>query len=116
MEKLNHQNALSPLIKNELLITTAKKSLENIKQSKPERVKQLKNLYESISSEGNKEYGSIFGFGDYDPSLVVILQLIDGKDDSYANSCILNPNFKSCGISVVESEKLKVLSISHFTN
>lgn len=110
------QDVLLPLLKNELLVATAKKGMENIKQTKIEREQQLKEIYQSFSSDESKSFGSIFGFGDFDPGIVVILQLIDGKDNSYPRACILNPNFLYCGINVVESEKLKVLSLSHFMN
>lgn len=138
LESIKHP--LKPLEKNELFVATAKKALNNIKQTKVEREEQLKTLYNNIISPGfnknalltsidennnqtnkksnnnNKIFGSIFGFGDYDPSLVVMLQLIDGKDNNYASRCILNPDFTQCGVSVVESDKLKILAISHFFN
>lgn len=111
---LDSMTPIHPLIRNELLVATARKGLDTIKQSVQEREEQLRSIYSSFSSDINKVYGSIFGFGDYDPSLIVTLQLIDSKDDSYSRKCILNSKFNYCGINVVESEKLRVLSVSHF--
>jgi len=114
IKTFENQESFPPLIKNELLIAISKKGMENVKQTKPERENQLKLLFESFSSGKFKTFGSIFGFGDFDPSIIVILQLLDGKDNYYSRNCILNEKFLYCGISVVESEKLKILSLSNF--
>lgn len=106
--------SLQPLIKNELLAVTARNGIENVKQTREEREGHLKEVYLNLSSNSNFYVGSIFGFGDFDPSVIVILQLLDGKDNSYPRRCILNPNFQYCGVVVVESEKLKVLTLSNF--
>lgn len=113
---LENQKPLKPFLKDDLLIVTAKKGLENIKANKKERLEQLTNIYSSLNSIESREFGSIVGFGDYDPSLIVTLQIIDHKDEGYPRSCIFNENFKFCGVFVVESDKLKIVALSNFLN
>jgi len=113
---LENKKPLPPLKKDDLLIITAKKGLESIKANKNERLEQLRTTYTSLKSSENKIFGSIVGFGDYDPSLIVTLQIIDHKDDSYPRTCIFSEELISCGVFVVESDKLKIVALSNFTN
>lgn len=85
--------------------------------------KEVKNENDEEESEEEEEedddiieYQSIIGFGDYDPSLIVTLQIIDHKDNNYPRSCIFNEKLEYCGVSVVESEKLKIVIMSNFCN
>mmetsp|Transcript_26878 Transcript_26878/g.27918 ORF Transcript_26878/g.27918 Transcript_26878/m.27918 type:complete len:255 (+) Transcript_26878:16-780(+) len=114
---LENQNPLKPLLKDDILIITAKKGLENIKANKGDRLEQLKSIYTTLgSSSEEKTFSSIVGFGDYDPSLIVTLQIIDHKDDGYPRSCIFNEEMNYCGVYAVESDKLKIVAMSNFMN
>lgn len=141
---LENQKPLPELIIEENLKITAKKGLENIKANKEERIKQVEDNYSVIignsknsdstnskSKKNNKkinnnqmnsnisidkEFGSIVGFGDYDPALIVTLQIIDHKDEGYPRKCIFNENMKYCGVFAVESDKLKVVAMSNFSS
>lgn len=115
---LEKQKPMKPMIKDEILTITSKKGLENIKANKNERLEQLKSVYYTISNteEREGEFASIVGFGDYDPSLIVTLQIIDHKDDGYPRNCIFNEKLINCGVYVVESEKLKIVAMSNFKN
>lgn len=115
LEKLEPLNKLK---KDDILLLTAKNALENIKANKDDRIEQITENYEKLKPDEteNKQFAGIVGFGDYDPSLIVTLQIIDYKDNCYSRSCIFNKEFKYCGIYVTESEKLKVIAMSNFSN
>lgn len=115
---LEKQTPLPRLIKDDLLIISSKKGLENIKTSKNERLEQLKETYTSLNSNEieKKVFASIVGFGDYDPSLIVTLQIIDHKDEGYSRSVLFDGTLKYCGVFAVESDKLKIVAMSSFSN
>ena len=114
---LENQRPLPPFIKEDFLTVTAKKGLENIKANKNERIEQLKELYsQNFTGTQDKSFGSIVGFGDYDPSLIVTLQIIDHKDEGYPRSVIFSEVLRYCGVYAVESDKLKIVSLSNFAS
>ena len=113
---LDNQRPLPPFIKEDFLTVTAKKGLENIKANKNERIEQLKDLYSGFTGIQDKSFGSIVGFGDYDPSLIVTLQIIDHKDEGYPRSAIFSESLRFCGVFAVESDKLKIVSLSNFAS
>lgn len=106
-------------LKEKSLKITNKIESKDIKEEDDEDDEEKEDDEESETSKENKEskiFESIIGFGDYDPSLIVTLQIIDHKDNNYPRSCIFNEKLEYCGVSVVESEKLKIVIMSNFSN
>jgi hypothetical protein len=112
---LSQQDVMIPFEKDELLIVSAKKGLERINMEKEKRIENLRATLNRYSYGEEKDINRIIGYGDYNPVIVLALQLIDSSDNYNSRRAIFG-DYRSIGIYAGYHKKLKLVSITDLSN
>jgi hypothetical protein len=114
-EFLAGQKSLGHFEKDEMLIVSAKKGLNQVNLDKKKRIDDLRSTLDKFSCE-EKEINRLIGHGDYDPKTIIALQLIDPNDNYNSRRAIFSNTYKTIGIYAGFHEKLKLVSITDLAN
>ena len=113
---LKNAKPLHLLERDEILMVSAKKGLDKIDLEKDQRVEDLKKILDNFDLSLERDVNRIIGHGDYNPNIIIMLQLLDNRDDFNSRKAIFSETYKSLGISASFHSRLKLISVVDFAN
>ena len=113
---LKQARPLHILERDEILMVSAKKGLDKIDLEKDQRVEDLKKILDNYDLSIGSDVNRIIGHGDYNPNIIIMLQLLDSRDNFNSRKAIFSESYKSLGISASFHSSLKLICVVDFAN